>query len=628
MRRLTQLALLFAALGAVAILPADDPADVARFGYLRYMDYAPDGHAIAVATARAVEIWDSALSKKLQTYPLEPMASRMRLAWSPDSKSLVLNTDQRIILWDASLVPVRKEISYGGFLPPMMQATSPPSLQWSPRGDRIAYLADANYLPGPMILEHNSPYWINPIPPRPGLPMPGQSKMQGRGLREVAWSPDGGQIAGITDEAVQIWDADSGAEIRVLKLAPLSGMTGRRQERWPLLSWSPTGAKIATCDHFNFVQIWDAATGDILLKLDGGNSTHARLAWSRKGDRVALATEQAVTIWDATSGARLSQTLSSVIAEYAAFSPDLDHAVLATRDGQVELWPPVQLTKAAPGPQYAAWGAGDKLAVWGTSGAFRVIDYSRKTVALEAQAAIWGRQSFAWSPGGESLAVPDSDGVISAYAVSPLPSSKPYMRFTGAKAPVYAVAFSPTKSSIVALAGGSLWIWNFSRLDRPQRFAVAGTGFVWTSDHTILIAGLQGDLVEFDLNTGRSGWTFSPPGPGVPDPLSLAPGGSFFFGKGAIWRRGKSAEIALPGIKPPVFWPPDGTTFATPDPRFGAPLQIRSIATGNAVSTLKLQPGLLPIIGDLAWSNDGLSLAITTTDGSTFVHRLGLEPKN
>jgi WD40 repeat protein len=627
-----------------------DPAQVATYGYLRHVAYAPNGQSVAVATARAVEIWDAALGKLLQTYPLEPAATRMRLAWSPDSRSLALNTQQRIIVWEGGVGTAPKEMQFDDSLriPPSMFPSSPPSVEWSPQGDRLAFLTVSGLISqGTMVVERDSPVWH--LPPMPkGLDRPPPPKIHRGGQYEIAWSPDGSQLAAITEHTVEVWSAISGVQIRAANLPEDHAVRERKQQKWPLVAWSPAGAKLATCDRMNFVQVWDAATGDLLLQLDGGNSTHATLVWSRKGDRLALATEEAVTVWDATSGARVLQTQNGVIGNFASFSPDLDRGVIATLAGQMEIWPPLDARQsnsqgtADVTPHYAAWAPGDRLAVWTASGNLRVFDLARRSVTLETQASIWGRQSIAWSSNGEALAVPEADGVISLHidsastmGIAPAffapPGFQASRKLNGAKPPIYAMDFMPSQPTLAALGGDSLWIWDLAKGDTPQRFPVSGTELVWTSDHTILIAGFDGSLTEFDLATGKPGWTFSPPDQPYPEPAHLSPGGLYFSANRTMWRRNKEGppEISVRSLTATPYWTADGKAFTTtPELRFESQLAIQESTTGKRIAGLPFQRRVLGTMSGLVWSPDGLSLALTTMDGSAYVQRLRLQARD
>lgn len=619
-------------------------ADPDPYGYVRHVAYAPNGESVAIATAHGVEIWDTTLSKLLQTYPIASSPTRMRLVWSPDSRSIVLNTQEKIYLWEGGVGTAPKEAMLAAPSPfppamPWLASNPPPSVAWSPPGDRLALL-QCFAQDGIAIIERDSFLWGLPAAVAGHLIPPMPRKIQGARLFEIAWSPDGRRLAGITMQTVELWDAQSGAKIRVINLPTYPAIPGRRQERWPLLAWAPEGNRLASCDRKNHVEIWDADTGDSLQRLDGGNSSHTRLSWSRKGDRLALATEESVTVWNATTGAAINRTRNALVASYVSFSPDLDRGVIANGEGRLELWPPLSVQSSGAMPRYVAWAPRDQLAVWDSAGTVKVFDGASQSVALTAQAAVWGRQSVAVSPSGD-LALPAGDGTITVYSeVATMmagrqqpPPIRPRgyvtrQKLIGAKPPIYAIAFS--ERAVAALAAGSLWIWDWARPDlQPLHFGISGVELVWTSSNTLLIAGFDGSVAEFDLTTQKPVWSCPPQNPARPEPARLSPDGRFFFANQTIWRRNKEGTPATAiGTSYTPYWTADGRAFIT-TPELGVPsgLSRPAISAAAPWTSLGMPPVLQATTSDLAWNADGTSLALATLDGSVHIQRLRLQPK-
>jgi WD40 repeat protein len=521
---------------------------------------------------------------------------------------------------------------------PWMPKSPPPSVAWSPKGDRLALL-ECHSQQGIGVLERDSPIWRLPEKRQGPYILPLPTAVNRSGLFEIAWSPDGLRLAGITDQTVEVWDAQSGAQLRVMPFPTYPRVPGRRQDRWPLLAWAPAGNKLASCDRMNHVQVWDTATGDVLLQLDGGNSSHTRLSWSAIADRLVLATEEAVTVWNADTGVPTIQTRNAISATYASFSPDLDRGVLASGSGQFELWPPLNHQSTGAMPRYAAWGPRDQLAVWDSSGFLRVFDAGSQGVAFTAQASVWGRQSIAFSSDGD-LVVPAVDGTIAIHrewasmiTSGPSPEFRPYGYFllrklTGAKAPIYAIAFPG--DMVAALGGGSLWVWDRGPGTQPRRFSVPGVELVRTSDHTVLIAGFAGSITEFDLTAEKSVWTYSPPDSSSTGPARLSPDGQYFFANGAIWRRNKQDPSAVSlGPSRTPYWAADGKAFiGIPDLRIDSALNLQEATATRPWVNLPSPRSVLATVSDLAWSNDGTSIALATMDGEVHVQRLRLQPKD
>lgn len=165
---------------------------------------------------------------------------------------------------------------------------------------------------------------------------------------EITWSPDGRWIAGVTDAAVQVWDADSGDELCSVTVNPprpadarvigpnyvsaawspdsrrlalpgweepvvpivdattcrdLLVLRGHEGNRVVAAAWSPDGAVLATGASDGTARLWDAATGQPQAVLGGHPSGWIRVLWSPAGGLLATYQfEGAVRLWDSGTG--------------------------------------------------------------------------------------------------------------------------------------------------------------------------------------------------------------------------------------------------------------------------------------------------------------------------------------
>jgi WD40 repeat protein len=80
-----------------------------------------------------------------------------------------------------------------------------------------------------------------------------------------------------TDKSVRVWDASTGAELKVL-----NGHT------WPVYSvaFSPDGTRIVSGSDDNSVRVWDASTGAELKVLNGHTGPVLSVAFSPDGTRI------------------------------------------------------------------------------------------------------------------------------------------------------------------------------------------------------------------------------------------------------------------------------------------------------------------------------------------------------
>ena len=66
------------------------------------------------------------------------------------------------------------------------------------------------------------------------------------------------------------------------------------------VAWSPNGQRIASGSGDKTVQVWDAATGDIVFTYHGHTKGVEAVAWSPDGQRIASASnDDTVQVWQA-----------------------------------------------------------------------------------------------------------------------------------------------------------------------------------------------------------------------------------------------------------------------------------------------------------------------------------------
>ncbi|KIK53172.1 hypothetical protein GYMLUDRAFT_942491 [Collybiopsis luxurians FD-317 M1] len=151
-------------------------------------------------------------------------------------------------------------------------------------------------------------------------------------VNSVTFSPDGTQIAfGSGDFSIQIWDASTGEE--VLKLV---GHTG------PVLSvaFSPDGSRIASGSADKSLRIWNALTGQEVCKLHGHTDNVRSVAFSPNGTLITSGLDDAsVQIWNASTGQEVHKLDGHT--DYVmsvAFSPDGTLIASSSGDTSVQIW--------------------------------------------------------------------------------------------------------------------------------------------------------------------------------------------------------------------------------------------------------------------------------------------------
>ena len=151
-------------------------------------------------------------------------------------------------------------------------------------------------------------------------------------VHSVAFSPDGTRIvSGSYDDSVRVWDASTGAELRVL-----NGHT----EAVNSVAFSPDGTCIVSGSFDDSAWVWDASTGAELNVLIGHTAAICSIAFSSDSMCVVSGSaDESVRVWDASTGAELkvlnghTRSVSSV-----AFSTDDTHIVSSSSDMSVRVW--------------------------------------------------------------------------------------------------------------------------------------------------------------------------------------------------------------------------------------------------------------------------------------------------
>ena len=99
------------------------------------------------------------------------------------------------------------------------------------------------------------------------------------------------------DRTVRVWDARSGAELRVLR-----GHTAETHA----VAFSPDGGQLASAGNDDAIRLWNVASGELLRSLAGHKGSVRHLAFSPDGTRLASASyDDTIRIWDVASGAEV-----------------------------------------------------------------------------------------------------------------------------------------------------------------------------------------------------------------------------------------------------------------------------------------------------------------------------------
>jgi Tol biopolymer transport system component/tRNA A-37 threonylcarbamoyl transferase component Bud32 len=284
----------------------------------------------------------------------------------------------------------------------------------------------------------------------------------GSHVASVAFSPDGHTLAADAEGGVVVWDAHTGAQLRLL--------TVRRIGKVRSVAFSPDGRLLATGSDNKVVRIWDPDTGEQLRELTGHSAwtTRVTVAFSPDGRLLASSgSDNMVRIWDTQTGVQRRQLKTGQqLARPLAFSPDGETLAANGGVGEVSLWNPRtgQLQRTLAGHQSetksvafspdgsllaTSCGKNNEVRVWRGGVRLHVLTGHRgwlasvqvafgpdgRTLATvgDKVVRIWDPETgeqvreltghsgrvrcLAFSPDGHTLATGDSNGVVHLWAI-------------------------------------------------------------------------------------------------------------------------------------------------------------------------------------------------------------------
>lgn len=161
----------------------------------------------------------------------------------------------------------------------------------------------------------------------------GEETQRFEGHRDyVAFSPDAKMIAFVVYSSIELWDTETGKEMKKLEGHTL---------RVDIVGFSPDNKTVASTSCDKTIRLWDVATGDEMKRLEVHTFLVCSVAFSPNTSSNILASgseDGTVRLWDISSSEEPAKLEGHGEVTVVAFSPDNKIVASGWEDGSIGLW--------------------------------------------------------------------------------------------------------------------------------------------------------------------------------------------------------------------------------------------------------------------------------------------------
>jgi len=386
--------------------------------------FSPDGKQVLTCLNRSTRLWDVASGRLLRTF------RGARAVFSPDGNKVLTggsagNTPAE--LWDATKGNLLRSFF-------SIANTIEEPLAFSPDGTQV--------FAGRRV-------WDAATGKQRVLPFPKNLKR----ITSLAFSPDSKQLlTGSNDKIARLWDVASGKELRVFKAHGHDNFGGPRisDGGWLSVAFSPDGKQVLTGGGVvsrtvldNVAQLWDAESGEEIRAFRGQIQVITAAGFSPDGKQVLTASEDKMArLWDVVSSKQIrtfkghDDQINS-----AVFSPDGKQVL--TGSGDPRSPDTRRYSRTADGKwvisgQWAPLPNSDNTTrLWDVANGKELRTFRGHTLYV---------RSVVFSPDGKQVLTASADRTTRLWDVA---SGNELRAFHGHINPVLSVAFSPDGKQVL-----------------------------------------------------------------------------------------------------------------------------------------------------------------------------------